>query len=391
MQNYRASAKTTPRSVKEIYQRASALVPKLAERARHCEEMRRCPPETIADFAEAGLLDLCKPARYGGMELDWEVVCEVGRILAHGCASQAWVCTVLNGHNQMLGTLSAEAQEEILGQERNARFAASMGPVGKARLVDDGAVLSGRFPFASGIDYADWLICGAMLEKDNARPTYFEFLIPASSARVIDDWYAAGLAGSGSKTFEVDEVFVPPHRFQDHIYSEDGTGPGTLINHAPVFRTPRTTVAVHCFSAISVGIAEAFLETYIAHTGQRKGRSNSEAGSNHTGLALESARIESLASYQAKCLAEWTKRVGSATVLEAHEKQRARFQACWIARQSLQAVQSLFASAGAHAILDSSILQRQVRDLMAVVAHRGLFLEEAAPAYTKSILARGMV
>jgi alkylation response protein AidB-like acyl-CoA dehydrogenase len=375
-------------SAAELYRRARLLVPVLAERAQACETMRCCPPETMVDFAAAGLLDVCKPARYGGAEHDWGVVSEIGRILAQGCASQAWVCTVLNGHNQLLGAFTPEAQDEIWGQNRAARFAASVGPVGKARLAVGGAILSGRFPFASGVDYADWLVCGAMLEREGERPAFFEFIIPAQRARIIDDWHAAGLAGSGSKSFEVDAVFVPPYRFQDHAHSEDGSGPGTRVNTAPVFRTPRTTVAVHCFSAIAVGIAEAFLATYIAHTRGRKTRGSGDAGPNHSGIAMESARIEALAAYQAACLDEWVKRIASGGALDAYEKQRARFQAAWIAREALAAAQALFAASGAHALLDSNLLQRQVRDLMAVVAHRGLYLEEAAPAYAKTILAR---
>jgi alkylation response protein AidB-like acyl-CoA dehydrogenase len=369
----------------EIYRRAEALVPVLAARADACEGLRNCPRETMADFAAAGLLDLCKPARYGGAEHDWRVLCEVGRILARGDASQAWVCIVLNGHNQLLGAFKPAAQEEIWGAKRDARFAASVGPVGKARRAPGGAILSGSFPFASGIDYADWLVGGAMLEEESAPPAYHEFIISAASARIVDDWHAAGLAGSGSKSFLVDAVFVPAHRFQEHVHSEDGSGPGTRVNPAPVFRTPRTSVAVHCFSAIALGIAEAFLAGFLAHTRSRKTRGE---GPNHASIAMEATRIEALAAYQAQCLSEWVTRINAGTPLAAHEKHRARFQAAWIARQVLESAQALFAGSGAHALLAASLLQRQVRDLMAVVAHRGLYLEEAAPAYAKSILAR---
>ncbi|HEY3916238.1 MAG TPA: acyl-CoA dehydrogenase family protein [Stellaceae bacterium] len=382
--------KATAVTPEKLYERARALVPVLAERAERCEKIGQCPPETIADLAAAGLLDIAKPARYGGAEHDWGVLSRVGQILAHGCASQAWVCTVLNGHNQLVGAFAPEAQEEVWGKNRDVRFAASVGPLGKARLVEGGAVIAGQFPFASGIDYADWLICGGMLERGDSRPAYFDFLIPIESARVIDDWHVAGLAGTGSKSFVVDEVFVPAHRFQDHIHSVEGSGPGTDFNPAPVFRTPRTTVAVHCFSAIAIGIAEAFLETYIAYTRQRKIRAGeNEVGPNQSGLAMESARIEAAAAFQAACLDTWVRRLDAGEVLHPHDRQRARFQAAWIAREALGAVQALFAGSGGHAILDANPLQRQVRDLMAVVAHRGLSLEEAAPVYAKSMLARG--
>jgi len=34
------------------------------------------------------------------------------------------------------------------------------------------------------------------LERGGAPPAYFEFLVPAQSARIVDNWYAAGLAAS---------------------------------------------------------------------------------------------------------------------------------------------------------------------------------------------------
>jgi len=49
----------------ELYARAQALVPILAERSAQCEALRRCPPETIDALQESGLLQLCRPARYG--------------------------------------------------------------------------------------------------------------------------------------------------------------------------------------------------------------------------------------------------------------------------------------------------------------------------------------
>jgi hypothetical protein len=56
---------------------------------------------------------------------------------------------------------------------------------------------------------------------------------------------------------------------------------------------------------------------------------------------------------------------------------------------ALEAVEALFAAAGGHAIYSSSPLQRQLRDLIAVATHRGLYLDESAPAYGKSAFAQG--
>ena len=97
----------------ELYRRAEALVPILAGRAMRCEELRHCPPESIDDLAAAGLLQLCRPARYGGYEYGWDVLSEVNRILARGCGSQAWVANVLNGDTQLVGAFPLEAQDDF--------------------------------------------------------------------------------------------------------------------------------------------------------------------------------------------------------------------------------------------------------------------------------------
>lgn len=375
----------------ELFRRAEALVPVLAARAERGEALRHCPPETIDDLAANGLLQICRPARYGGYEYGWDVLCEFNRILARGCGAQAWVANVLNDHTQLVGAFALEAQEEVWGRDPAARIAASVAPSGKARRAKGGAVLSGRFGFASGIDFAQWLICGGLIEEDGKPPCFYDFLVPRDAAEVIDDWRVVGLAGTGSKSFALKDVFVPAHRFQDHRHSDDGDGPGILVNRAAVFRTPRASVAALGFAALGIGIAEAFLDAYLHHTQQRKGRGIPEAefGSTQWGLAKAGAQVEAAAALLTESVRRWVSRLESGGVLTAHEKLKARFHAAFIARQALEAVQALFASAGGHAIFSANPLQRMLRDLTAVATHRGLYLDESAPAYGKSALRLG--
>jgi alkylation response protein AidB-like acyl-CoA dehydrogenase len=375
----------------ELYRRADALIPFLANRAQRCEELRHCPPETIDDLEQAGLLQICRPARYGGYEYAWDVLSEVNRILARGCGSQAWVANVLNDHTQLVGAFPLEAQEEIWGKNPRIRTSASVAPSGRAKRAPGGALLSGKFGFASGIDYADWLICGAFLEEDGKSPAWWDFLVPKASVTVIDDWHVAGLAGTGSKSFVVDDVLIPPHRFQDHIHSDDGTGPGTAINRASVFRTPRASVAALGFTALAVGIAEAFLATYLAHTRARnsRGLAVAEFGSTQIGLAKATGQIEGAAAHMTASLRHWVDRMEAGGQLDAHEKLKARFEAAFIARQCLEAVEALFAASGGHAIFNDNPLQRQLRDLIAVCTHRGLYLDESGLNYGRSALTIG--
>ena len=375
----------------ELYRRAEALIPILAGRAARCEELRHCPPETIDDLEQAGLLQICRPARYGGYDCAWDELSEVNRILARGCGSQAWVANVLNDHTQLVGAFALEAQEEVWGKTPRTRTAASVAPSGRARRVPGGATLSGKFGFASGIDYADWLICGAFLEEEGRPPAWWDFLVPKASVTVIDDWHVAGLAGTGSKSFAVEDVLIPPHRFQDHVHSDDGTGPGTTINHASVFRTPRASVAALGFTALALGIAEAFLATYLAHTRGRnsRGLAVAEFGSTQMGLSKATGQIEGAAAHMKATLRYWVDRMEAGGQLDAHEKLKARFEAAFIARQCLDAVEALFAASGGHAIFTDNPLQRQLRDLIAVCTHRGLYLDESGLNFGKSALSIG--
>jgi alkylation response protein AidB-like acyl-CoA dehydrogenase len=375
----------------ELYRRAEALVPVLAGRAGQCETLRHCPPETIEDFARNGLLQICRPAKYGGYEYGWDVLSQVNRILARGDGSQAWVANVYNDHTQLVGAFLPEAQEEVWGQDPDMRIAASVAPSGKARRAPGGAVLSGPFGFSSGIDYAGWLLCGGLLEEPGKPPMWHDFLVPKSSAKITDDWHVAGLTGTGSKSFTLDAVFVPAHRFQDHVHSDDGTGPGIATNRAGVFRTPRASVAALGFAALAVGVAEGFLALYFDHTRARRGRGITVAdfGSTQMNLAKATGEIESAASYLTATLQQWVGLLDGGGSLTPQEKLKARFQAAFIGRQSLEAVQALFAASGGHAIFNANPLQRHWRDLMAICTHRGLYLDESAPAYGKSALETG--
>src|SRR5437763_1786658 len=117
----------------EMLRRTEALVPVLRSRSAAAESARRCPDESMADFDRAGFLRICQPAMFGGYELGWDVLCDVGQILARGCGAQAWVSTVMGDHAQIASGLPLQAQEEIWGKNPATRICASFAPVGTAR------------------------------------------------------------------------------------------------------------------------------------------------------------------------------------------------------------------------------------------------------------------
>ena len=216
---------------------------------------------------------MCQPARFGGYEMGWDVLCDLADVLAAADGSQAWLQHIFADHTVLVATFPAQAQDEVWGKNHNTITSASFDPVGRATRVDGGFLYSGRHGFASGIDYASWLICGGMIvEKDGLDGPHF-FLVPKSDAEVIDDWETMALEGTGSKSFVVTDKFIPAHRFLDGRLSRAGTGPGTAVNKAAVYRVPRFGGAAAAgFSALAVGMARGVLAEWLALTGPRTSR-----------------------------------------------------------------------------------------------------------------------
>jgi len=379
-----ASPRTTNAPTREeLLARAEALVPVLRARSDACEKLRRCPDETVSDLLASGLLRICQPARFGGYELGWDVLCEVSQILARGCGSQAWVGNILNDHAHKLGTFELRAQEEVWGKDPDTRLSASFDPVGKAVPVPGGVRFSGRHRYSSGIDHVQWVIAGGHVFEDGRPPRRNFFLIPRSEGTVVDDWHVMGLAGTGSKSFEVKDVFVPAHRMLDFEDADNGTGPGTRANPAFVFKMPRHDVAATGFVAIAVGIAEGFLAEYLAYTGVRLSRGERIAALMGTQISTgaAAAEIEGAHAIYLEAARGAMRTLARGETMTRRQRLQTKMKSALACQMALNAVQKLFNAAGGRALFLDNAMQRQVRDLYAVAAHRALTWDSCASAY----------
>jgi alkylation response protein AidB-like acyl-CoA dehydrogenase len=381
----------TAPSREELLRRAEALVPVLRERADECETLRRCPDQTVADFEQAGLIRVCQPARYGGYEYGWDVRSEICEILARGDASQAWIHHILTDHSQKLGAFDVRAQDDVWGPDPDTRMAAGLDPVGKARRVPGGVIYSGRHGFSSGIDHVRWLICGGHIFDEGKPPQRCFFLVPKAEATIVDDWYVMGLAGTGSKSFEIAERFVPEHRIIDALDADDSRGPGTAVNKAAIFRVPFTSVAATGFAAIAVGIAQGFLAEWTAYTRGRKSRGMAVAALGGTQIDLGHAAIEIDTAHR---LYLGAARDAMATLARADrltETQRlqSRLSAAMAGQLALRAVQRLYNAAGGRVAYSSNVLQRQFRDVQVAASHVSIQWNMTAAAYGGHLLGHG--
>ena len=372
----------------EMVRRAEALVPVLRERSAACEAARSCPAETMADFDAAGFLRICQPACFGGLELGWDVLCEVGQILARGCGAQAWVSTVMGDHAQIASGLAIEAQEEIWGENPGARLCASFPPIGVARSVPGGVRFSGQHGFSSGIDFAQWALPGGTILDGPMRGERCLFLVPISDVTVIDDWHVMGMAGTGSKSFTVEDVFVPEHRILRYSDLEAATGPGNKAHASPIFRMPHGGLATSAFACVAVGIAEGFLADYIALTKKRvsRGVKVAEQTGTQISLAVAAAEIEAAAALYIAPVREARAMLERGETVPAHQRARGKRNSTYAARTALMAVERLFYTAGSRVLFEGNALQRAYRDLHATATHTGLVWDLGMSEYGQHLL-----
>lgn len=226
-----ASAVAHPAGAHPVVDAARRLVPEVEEAAGWIEANRRLPDGLAAQLTGAGLNHLYLPASVGGPEVDPLSAMTAVEILAAADGSVAWCAHVSSANAWQIATLGPDAVAAMAERAGCAprRFSGSNRPCGTARPVEGGYIVSGRWDFASNCLHADWY-CGACLvdgggaEEGGRRRTRAVFL-PIAEGTVLDTWQVAGLRGTGSNDFVVDEVFVPAERVSSGRHLAAQTGP----------------------------------------------------------------------------------------------------------------------------------------------------------------------
>lgn len=374
----------------EMIARARELAPRLRERAEQAIAERHVPAATIDDYHRTGLIRIAQPKRYGGYEMGWDVLCEISQILATADGSQAWIQRIMADHAQMVATFPVAAQDDVWGSNHRALISAAFDPVGRATRVAGGFTFSGRHGFSSGIDYADWLICGGYIQDGDKLDGPHFFLVPRSDATIIDDWHTMGLEGTGSKSFQVTDVFIPEHRILNGGEARIGKGPGTTINTAPVYRTPRGGITSAGFAALAVGMAKGVLEEWLRYTGPRKSRGVVVSDQPGTQMiaAQSSAEIDAAEALYFGTISRAMRVLEAGGDITDDEMLTARRNVAFTCQLCLKAGTRLFNAGGGRALYKGQGLERQYRNLLGAASHHAAVWDANATAFGQMLLER---
>ncbi len=372
----------------ELKESAAALVAKLDARAPEAESLRCLPDETFADLKSAGLHRMCQPARLGGAELPLDGAADIISTLARGCASTAWVCGVFTDHSIIAGMFEPRTADEIWADTPDAVISSGYLPAGSAERTAGGWRLTGTWGFASGCDFADWILLGCMLPMDDDTKMAHLCLVPRAEFEIDDNWHVMGLQATGSKNIVVENVFVPVHRTVAMAAMNGGAEARGQTDVPALYRLPQVTAVPFLFCATIIGISESVLEATIDQIGGRNafGTPVAEFPSMQLHIAESAAEIDCARMLMQRDTAEAMAAMREPRPLTMAEKIRNRRDQAYSARLCTRAVDRLFGAAGARGILEENVVQRKFRDLRAANVHIAVNWDLAGTTYGRVTL-----
>jgi 3-hydroxy-9,10-secoandrosta-1,3,5(10)-triene-9,17-dione monooxygenase len=369
-----------------------SLLPGIKARAATVEKLGRLPDETICELDEVGVFRGLQPRQFGGLELRAGTFFESVVMVASACASTGWVAGVMAVHPWEMGLLCARAQEEFWGNDHRVRLSSSYAPTGTVRVVEGGHILSGQWRFSSGVDLCDWAILGG-LPPGAKDGDISAFVVSRADYEIdSDSWDVAGLRGTGSKTINVKEAFVPEYR--SHRVSDVARGiiPGWQVNDRPLYHMPwMGGIFTYAIAAPAIGAAVGALGEYVEQTRSRVSAYGGPPVSLNAGVQYRLAEaMADVEDARLRMRATWDEFYGAidagAPLVPPQLQARTRYEGARAISRSLHAVLSVFEVAGGSVMHMSNPIQRYLRDLLAMRNHPMGGLESTASAYARSAL-----
>lgn len=353
-----------------LVDQARAIVPLIAGEADEIERTRRLTPAVVSALIENGLYRALLPQSLGGNEAAPEVFMQMLEEIAKADASTAWCLGQCSVCAMIAASLDHDTAHEIFNEGPGIL---AWGAVAhEARAVEGGYRVTARWDFASGSRQASWLGAhvrilsadGAPRKNADGSPELRTVLFPVASAVLHDVWQAIGLAGTGTDSYEVSDLFIPERftAFRDV--------PSALREPGPLYRIGTGATFSLGFAAVSLGVARATLDAAITL-----------ARGKHPSLAASAMRdnpavqgligrtegdLRAARAYLYATASTMWRDLSATGAFSAAHRSAVRLAATWTIHQSAKVVDTAYHMAGATAVFRKHPFERRFRDMYAI-------------------------
>lgn len=357
-----------------LLEQIKEILPTIAANAAQAEMDRTPPEENIRLLREIKFFRAFQPKKYGGLEISLPEFTDCVAAIAGACGGTAWGGSLLATHSHQMAMFSEKAQQEFWGENPDATASSSIAPFGKTEETEGGVIFNGDMRWSSGCDHADWAILGFNRFDEDGNKVYCFGVVPRHEYTIVDDWYAAGMKSSGTKTLVLKDVFIPEHRIETAKGMMEGKSAGFgLYPDSDIFYTPYRPYFACGFAAIGLGIAERMLEAFKEKTKNRV-RAYTGASAGTATPALMRIAESTHQVYAARAMLEKTwqdhKEHGERKEYPSRETLTYwRTNQAYAVKMCIQAVDRLFEAMGGMSWFSDNEAQRLFRDSHMTGAH----------------------
>jgi len=353
---------------------AARATAEIVERdAEQAERDGTLTPATVEALKQAGVFRAFLPAELGGVGADPLTLIELVEEVARQDGSAGW-CVGTGGIISGIASamLETEAAQTVF-KDPTTICAGGFPPQGRADAVDGGYRVSGRFRFGSGCRHAAWMVLSCIefedaepLKAESGLPATRSFCVPRERVVIHDNWHAAGLEGTASCDYSLDDEFVPAN----FSFSIERDAPR---RGAPLYSLPTLSIAAFPHSGFALGVGKRALEEIgvFALSRQRLGSASPLAqravfqnGFAQAQTRLRAARLLAFESYGAM----WSTH-SSGQPLSLAQRADGAAATTYAYNVSVEVAEFAFRAAGGAALYRDQRLQRCFRDIQAGAQH----------------------
>jgi alkylation response protein AidB-like acyl-CoA dehydrogenase len=357
-------------TAQQILANAIAMAPAIAVRQAEIEGLRRLPPDLVQDLRAAGLFRMGRARAKGGPQMSLRQHLEVIEVIARADPSTAWCVKIGTDSGLLAELLAPEASARLLPNAdmiTAGQFTSGRGTLDK---VAGGYMLSGRFPFGSGITHADVVMTGGVVHEsgvpvlhDNGMPETRLAFCRADQLVIEDTWHTHGLRGSGSTHYRADHVFIPEDqamRIDEHLFA----------GKDPLYSSGFNWVTT--MAAVPLGCARKALDAAKEQIGGRHAGIPPRPMGQLDGVRLTIAKAETRYGAARAFLYSavdqfWTELEAGSPSLEAKGHLALANVECF--RMNVDVTRVLFDLMGANAVFEGQVLERCTRDALTLNQH----------------------
>lgn len=265
-----ARSDLTP-SAAELVEEFKAKHQFLCDMARTNEQMGRLHEDVVSLLRDFKVHLMLVPKELGGLGFSSVEAISVIEQIAYSDPAAGWVSMVFTvGTGMSSGLIPDSGANKIFGSGGGNVVCGSGAPMGRATKVPGGYKVSGKWPFGSGIQHADWHHSGALLYEgdkpkldEKGHPQVMVINGQTKNLTFHGNWDVLGLRATGSVDYSTEDEFIP----DDLVFLFDGAKPYRM---ASFFQLGVTGIAAIGHSGWAAGVGRRVMDELARYAREKK-------------------------------------------------------------------------------------------------------------------------